>query len=82
MIGPEEDVFSEESMKRFLKDEGATRSRGQAVADNDIVAVRKSMSAIHSGICLSEALPYLMLQVSDRSTIHISRLRKHKGIIP
>lgn len=36
MIGPEEDEdFSEEALKRFLKDEGATRSRGQAVANND-----------------------------------------------
>lgn len=36
MIGPEEDDdYSEESLKEFMEEEGATRSRGQAIIDND-----------------------------------------------
>ncbi len=36
MIGPEEDDdFSEETLKEFMEEEGATRSRGQATIDND-----------------------------------------------
>lgn len=36
MIGPEEDDdFSVEALKEFMEEEGATRSRGQAIIDND-----------------------------------------------
>lgn len=36
MIGPEEeDDFSEDELKQFLKEEGATRSRGEATVQND-----------------------------------------------
>lgn len=36
MIGPEEDDdFSEETLREFMEEEGATRSRGQAIIDND-----------------------------------------------
>jgi hypothetical protein len=40
MIGPEEDDdFSDESLKEFMEEEGATRSRGQATIDNDQMKV-------------------------------------------
>lgn len=38
MIGPEEDDdCTEEEIQEFLKEEGATRSRGEAIKDNDIM---------------------------------------------
>lgn len=38
MIGPEEDDdFSEEELQQFLKDENATRSRGEAIIQNDMM---------------------------------------------
>lgn len=38
MIGPEEDEdYSEEELQQFLKDEHATRSRGEAIIQNDMM---------------------------------------------